>query len=57
MTTEQLCFCGHSKHQHYQHSDVVSGHFRDKRELCLECPGYEDPGYPRGKAWHRFKAA
>ena len=27
-----------------------------KRELCLECPGYVDPGYPNGKAWHRFVA-
>ncbi len=26
-----------------------------KREVCMLCPGYEEPGYPRGKAWHRFK--
>ena len=25
-----------------------------KREVCLLCPGYEEPGYPHGKAWHRF---
>jgi len=29
------------------------GHYR--REVCLLCPGYEEPGYPHGKAWHRYR--
>ena len=59
---EQLCRCGHPKSEHVQHRDMVVG-VDDKRELCLECPGYvletdggEIDGYPVGKAWHRFRA-
>lgn len=26
-----------------------------KREVCLMCPGFAEPGYPKGEAWHRFK--
>lgn len=26
-----------------------------RREVCLMCPGYEEPGYPNGQAWHRFR--
>ena len=47
--------CGHPRSEHGQHQDFVMG-IQDKRELCLECPGYEADDLPKGKAWHRFKA-
>ena len=60
--TEGVCRCGHSKSQHGKHEQMVLGAYRDRREVCLKCPGYtlirngfEDDGYPNGKAWHRFK--
>ena len=47
--------CGHPEDQHGQEQSLcnVPG---SKREVCLFCPGHEEPGYPRGEAWHRFKA-
>ena len=43
---------------------MVMNVHNDQREVCLMCPGYtmirngiEDDGYPKGKAWHRFKEA
>lgn len=53
-TTTIICMCGHPATEHGQEravfTDTVS-----RRELCMACPGYEEPGYPRGAAWHRFK--
>ena len=49
--------CGHAAAEHMRHENAVMG-IADKRELCLECPGYEaglDERRPRAKAWHRFK--
>ena len=46
--------CGHPRSEHgeeryfYECDD-------SRREVCLLCPGYEEPGYPNGKAWHRFR--
>ena len=48
------CACGHDQTQHGQERVLYESDSR--REVCLECNGYECPGYPRGKAWHRFKA-
>ena len=61
----EICVCGHPRSQHGRHEDVVSGVLDDRRELCMECPGYvleledgsEIDGYPRGAAWHRFREA
>ena len=54
---DQCAVCGHVRHEHGTERDLLSGnHYVDgKREFCMECPGYEEPGYPNGKAWHRFK--
>ena len=60
----EICVCGHSCSQHGRYEDVVSGVFDDRRELCMECPGYvvevagvdEDGYYHGGQAWHQFKA-
>lgn len=52
--TARLCRCGHAADQHGQERAVYEAD-NSKREVCLECPGYEEPGYPRGRAWHRFK--
>ena len=51
---EQICICGHLYSEHGQEQRLYE--CDSKREVCLSCPGYEDPGYPRGRAWHRFKA-
>ena len=45
--------CGHEGSQHGQESTFYECG-GSKREVCLECPGYEEPGYPKGAAWHRF---
>ena len=52
--TDTCSLCGHLKSEHMQESRV-SLYAEGSRELCLECPGYETPGYPTGKAWHRFR--
>ena len=44
--------CGHPRNEHGQERHV--GDNDSRRELCLMCDGYEEPGYPRGKAWHRY---
>lgn len=54
MTTK--CICGHAKDQHGQERAFYESD-DSKREVCLECPGYEEPGYPNGKAWHRYVPA
>ena len=51
----KLCAkCGHEKRAHGQErawfTDTDS-----RREFCALCPGFEEPGYPNGEAWHRFK--
>ena len=46
--------CGHSKSEHAQERQVLADS-DSKREFCCMCNGYEEPGYPRGKAWHRFR--
>ena len=58
----EICRCGHPRSEHGRHGEMVMGSPGDRREVCLECPGYtlirngiEDDGYPNGKAWHRFK--
>ena len=51
-----LCgVCGHTGDQHGKESAMVET--PSNREVCLECDGYEEPGYPNGKAWHRFTSA
>ena len=50
---EALCKCGHESREHGQERALYGGW--SMREVCLMCPGYEEPGYPRGKAWHRFR--
>lgn len=45
--------CGHDEGNHGQERDFYECD-ASKREVCLMCPGYEEPGYPRGAAWHRF---
>ena len=65
MTQPASCTrCGHPGSEHGREPDLILGVVGSKRELCLECPGYvfdtevgEVDGYPRGKAWHRFKEA
>jgi hypothetical protein len=51
--------CDHKRSEHGRECDFYDTYSR--RELCLMCPGYErddgGSGYPRGKAWHRFKEA
>ena len=55
MTLEQVCQeCEHEQDEHGQERALYDTDSR--REVCLQCPGWEDPGYPRGKAWHRFRA-
>ena len=50
------CTCGHPKDQHGQERKFYDCD-DSKREVCLECPGYEEPGYPNGAAWHRYQPA
>lgn len=54
------CVCGHGERDHGQERAFYECD-NSKREVCLMCPGYEyddgTSGYPRGKAWHRFKAS
>ena len=45
--------CGDTITEHGQEQDFYPT--ESKREVCLKCPGYEEPGYPNGKAWHRFR--
>ena len=53
MPREVRC-CKHPAIEHvYEHQ--VSNDTDSRRELCLMCPGYEEPGYPNGKAWHRYR--
>jgi len=47
------CICGHDEDQHGQERTFYQSD-DSRREVCLECPGYEEPGYPNGAAWHRF---
>ena len=49
-----ICVCGHPINQHGQERTFYECD-GSKREVCLECPGYEEPGYPKGEAWHRFR--
>jgi len=51
---EILCVCGHEQSEHCQERSL-SNDTDSKRELCLRCPGYENPGYPNGWCWHRFR--
>ena len=46
--------CEHAQAEHGQERDFVPS-CGSKKELCLQCPGYEEPGHPNGKAWHRWK--
>lgn len=50
-----ICVCGHGRDDHGQERGFYECD-NSRREVCLACPGFECPGYPRGKAWHRFKA-
>lgn len=52
--TEDLCLCGHPASEHGQERKF---YYCDDshREVCLLCPGYEEPGYPKGEAWHRYR--
>ena len=52
--SEPVCICGHHAGEHGQEREVFTD-TASRRELCMACPGYEEPGYPNGKAWHRFK--
>ena len=45
--------CGHPQIEHGQEQDFIPNCY-SRREVCLLCPGYEEPGYPNGKSWHRF---
>ena len=45
--------CEHERQHHYKEADLHP--YGSNRELCVVCPGYECPGYPKGKAWHRFR--
>lgn len=57
MRAERLCtVCGHPEYEHGQEREFIRG-ADSRRELCRMCPGYAEPGYPNGKAWHRCKAA
>lgn len=47
--------CAHPKDEHAKECEI--GDTDSKRELCLMCPGYDTPGYPKGRAWHRYRAA
>jgi len=51
--TDRCLLCGHERQAHGQERKLISD-TESRRELCLECDGYEEPGYPSGKAWHRF---
>lgn len=42
--------CEHGQERQFYDTD-------SRREVCLRCPGYEEPGYPRGTAWHRYRPA
>ena len=46
--------CGHLQAEHGQERAFYECD-ESRREVCLRCPGYEEPGYPNGDAWHRFK--
>ena len=46
--------CGHDRSQHGRECDLYDS--TSRREVCLECGGYEEPGYPTGMSWHRFAA-
>lgn len=45
-------YCAHPRTEHGRECDLYETDSR--REVCLLCPGYEEPGYPRGTAWHRW---
>jgi len=47
--------CGHPFSEHGRESDFYECD-GSRREVCLRCDGYEEPGYPNGEAWHRFEA-
>ena len=47
--------CGHPRGEHGQEKDLYDSYENSRREVCLLCPGYEKPGYPKGDAWHRFR--
>lgn len=55
----QPACCEHGIEHHGQERDFYETPSR--REVCLMCPGYVDtndqPFYPRGKAWHRYRPA
>lgn len=48
-----MCECGHHEGEHGQERSFY--YTESRREVCLMCDGYEEPGYPLGNAWHRFK--
>jgi hypothetical protein len=58
MTADQprCARCTHPEAEHGQEGSFYGGG-DSRREVCLMCPGYESPGYPRGEAWHRFEEA
>ena len=47
--------CPHPAEEHGQERHLYETDSR--REVCLACPGYEEPGYPHGHAWHRYRPA
>ena len=49
----KCALCGHERQRHAKEADLHD--YGSQRELCVICPGYECPGYPKGKAWHRFR--
>ena len=51
-----VCVCGHDRDEHSLEDGFYFADGR-AREFCLECPGYAEPGYPEGQAWHKFKEA
>ena len=53
MSKQPNCICGHPDHEHGQERELGIG-TDSRREVCLRCPGYDEPGYPTGKAWHRY---
>ena len=54
---KDLCAkCGHPASDHGQERAFYECD-DSRREVCLLCPEYEEPGYPNGTAWHRFREA
>ena len=50
----QCAVCKHPESEHGQERQFLQP-TDSMREFCCLCDGYEEQGYPNGKAWHRFK--